>query len=119
MEALKKPNEDFECLSWKEIVKKYDKYSLRSWLTGKANMSADTVDYISVFYNIESFLDVGLVEILVDECVQVDPDFEYIRHGMDLLPRAMAENLNIQYNAKVTEIDQSGYKIRVKIDCKV
>jgi len=118
MEALKKPNEDFECLSWKEIVKKYDKYSLRSWLTGKANMSADTVDYISVFYNIESFLDVGLVEILVDECVQVDPDFEYIRHGMDLLPRAMAENLNIQYNAKVTEIDQSGYKIRVKIDCK-
>ena len=82
-------------------------------------MSADTVDYISVFYNIESFLDVGLVEILIDECVQVEPDFMYIRKGMDLLPRAMAENLNIQYNAKVTEIDQSGYKIKVKIDCKV
>ena len=82
-------------------------------------MSADTVDYISVFYNIESFLDVGLVEILIDECVQVKPDFMYIRKGTDLLPRAMAENLNIQYNAKVTEIDQSGYKIKVKIDCKV
>ena len=119
MEALKKPNEDFECLSWKEIVKKYDKYSLRSWLTGNASLSPNTVDYISVFYNIEPFLDVGLVEILVDECLQVEPDFVYIRHGMDLLPRAMAKNLNIQYNAKVTEIDQSGYKIRVKIDCKV
>ena len=88
-------------------------------MTGKANLSANTVDYISVFYNIESFLDVGLVEILVGKCLNVDPAFVYIRHGMDLLPRAMAENLNIQYNAKVTEIDQSGYKIRVKIDCKV
>jgi monoamine oxidase len=119
MKALEKPNDDFQNLPWKETVKKYDKYSLRSWLTGNASLSPDTVDYISVFYNIEPFLDVGLVEILVDECVQVEPDFVYIRHGMDLLPRAMAENLNIQYNAKVTEIDQSGYKIRVKIDCKV
>jgi len=118
MNALEKPNDDFQNLPWKETVKKYDKYSLRSWLTGNASLSPDTVDYISVFYNIEPFLDVGLVEILVDECVQVEPDFVYIRHGMDLLPRAMAENLNIQYNAKVTEIDQSGYKIRVKIDCK-
>jgi protoporphyrinogen oxidase len=88
-------------------------------LTEKANLSANTVDYISVFNNIESFLDIGLVTILIDDCLQVDADFVYIRHGMDLLPRAMAENLNIQYNAKVTEIDQSGYKIRVKIDCKV
>ena len=119
MKALEKPNDDFQNLPWTETVKKYDKYSLRSWLTGNASLSPDTVDYISVFYNIEPFLDISLVEILVDECLQVDPDFVYIRHGMDLLPRAMAENLNIQYNAKVTEIDQSGYKIRVKIDCKV
>ena len=56
-------------------------------------------------------------------CVFEDSnEFYYVLHGMDLLPRAMAENLNnveIQYNSKVTEIDQNSWKIRVKTDCKV
>ena len=123
--ALKEPLRDFKSDSWEQILKKYDKYSLRSWLSGNegGNLTADTIDYIGVFYNIEAFLDNALVEVLVDECVFYDPKFQYIRHGMDLLPRAMAKNLKktakIQYNSKVTEIDQSSYKIRVKIDCKV
>lgn len=123
--ALKEPLHDFKFDSWEQILEKYDKYSLRSWLSGNdaGNLTADTIDYIGVFYNIEAFLDSALVEILIDECVFFDPKFQYIRHGMDLLPRAMAKNLKstakIQYNSKVTEIDQSSYKIRVKIDCKV
>ena len=32
MKAMKKPMKDFESLPWKKILKKYDKYSLRSWL---------------------------------------------------------------------------------------
>ena len=61
--------------------------------------------------------------MMIDECVFSAPNFQYIRNGMDLLPRAMAKNLNnnarIQYNSRVTEIDQSSYKIRIKTDCKV
>ena len=33
--ALQKPLEDFESLPWKTLLEKYDKYSLRSWLTAK------------------------------------------------------------------------------------
>ena len=88
-----------------------------------ANLTADMIDYISVYYNVEAILNLALVETLIDECVASSPGRQYIRHGMDLLPRAMANDLNsnakIQYNSKVTEIDQSSYKIRVKIDCKV
>ena len=32
IKAMKEPMKDFESLPWKEILKKYDKYSLRSWL---------------------------------------------------------------------------------------
>ena len=120
LKALKKPLRDFKRLSWKNLLKKYDQYSLRSWLLTGAGLSADTIDYISVFYNIEAFLDSGLVEIMVDECVHANPQFQYIRHGMDLLPRAMASSLGhrIQYRTKVLEVDQSGYKVRLKVGCR-
>ena len=45
------------------------------------NLSADTIDYIAVFYNMEGMLDGGLVEILIDECSFEDPQFQYILHG--------------------------------------
>ena len=64
--ALQEPMQDFARLSWNEILQKYDKYSLRSWLFDRAHLKADTIDYISLFYNIEAFLDSGLVEILID-----------------------------------------------------
>lgn len=31
-EALKEPSEDFKKLPWKDMLKKYDKYSLLSWM---------------------------------------------------------------------------------------
>ena len=32
IKAMKDPMKDFETLPWKKVLKKYDKYSLRSWL---------------------------------------------------------------------------------------
>merc|ERR1712110_182496 len=68
------------------------------------------------------------VEILIDECSFEDPQFQYILHGMDLLPRAFARELKngqIQFNSKVTEINRSSHpswwkrkNVSVKIDCK-
>ena len=121
--ALKEPLDDFRDLPWEKLIEKYDKYSLRSYLTGPGNLSADTLDYISVFYNTESFVDNSLMENMIDMCVFEDSnEFYYVLHGMDLLPRAMAENLNnveIQYNSKVTEIDQNSWKIRVKVEERI
>lgn len=120
--SFEQPFREFRTLPWEQILEKYDKYSLRSWLSEHANLTMDTIDYISSFTSYEAFLDTGLVEILVDECVFIGgdkgPQFQYIRHGMDLLPRAMAKNLPIQFNSKVTKIDQTSNKIKIKVDCK-
>jgi hypothetical protein len=32
-EALKEPIEDFKKMPWKDLLKKYDKYSLRNWMS--------------------------------------------------------------------------------------
>ena len=118
--ALKNPIEDFKKLSWNTIKAKYDKYSFRQWLAEKANLTSDTIDYLGVFYNIENFLDAGLVSILIDECVHEDPDFHYILHGMDLLPRAMADPLknHIKFNSKIVKVTWDDDKVNVTYDCK-
>jgi len=112
--------EDFQSLPWEGMLKKYDKYSLRSWLTEKANLSTITVDYLGIFANIEPFLEDSLVETLVAECVHLDPDFQYLPEGMDTLPRAMAKELEGQIflNSKVTKIEQDKSRVRITFDCK-
>ena len=59
--ALQKPLKDFHRLSWSQLKAKYDKYSFRQWLSQKARLSPDTIDYVSIFYNIENFLDSALI----------------------------------------------------------
>lgn len=61
VEALREPLMDFVSLSWKQLVAKYDKYSMKQWLTEKANMSEAGMAVASIFYNVEPWLDNGLV----------------------------------------------------------
>ena len=61
VEGLKQPLMDFVKLPWKRLIAKYDKYSMKSWLIEKANISEASVDVASIFYNIEPWLDTGLV----------------------------------------------------------
>ena len=66
-------------------------------------------------------MDDGLVEILVDECVHENPQFQYVLHGMDLIPKSMAKALreDIQYNSKVVKISHKNSKsVQVTFDCK-
>jgi monoamine oxidase len=116
-DALKEPMQDFKTMSWKDMLAKYDRYTLHHWLAHHVNYTNEAIDYIGVFYNIEAFMKQGLVETLIDECVHFDPDFQYIRYGMDLLPRALADALepNIQYRSRVTEVDQASIKNKVQI----
>jgi len=120
--SLEQPYNDFYILPWKQFLAKYDKYSVRSWLIEGAHLTLDTIDYVGSFRNLEPVLDIGLVHLILDECIVVGgnqgPQMQYIRHGMDLLPRAMAQHLTIQYNSKVTKIDQTGSKIKINVDCQ-
>ena len=56
----------------------------------------DTIDYVGTFRNLEPVLDIGLVHLILDECIVVGgnqgPQMQYIRQGMDLLPHSMAKN---------------------------
>jgi hypothetical protein len=63
VEALKKPLEDFAELSWKDLVATYDRYSMKHWLAQYANVSDAAIAMGSIFYNIEPWLDNGLVFI--------------------------------------------------------
>ena len=40
-EALKEPTEDFKKMPWKDMIKKYDKYSFLSWLTQVLDFSSE------------------------------------------------------------------------------
>ena len=61
VEALRDPLMDFVALTWKQLVAKYDKYSMKQWLTEKANMTEAGMAVAAVFYNVEPWLDNGLV----------------------------------------------------------
>lgn len=119
-DALRQPRKDFATLPWKEMVEKYDKYTLKHWLAEYANLTEEAIDMVGLFYNMEYILDHSLVETLIDECVFEDPKFEYLKDGMDLLPRMMAEELkdNIQYHSKVSYIDQSSrHLVNIRYSC--
>ena len=118
--ALKEPLEDFKKMSWSDYLKKYDKFTFKQWLAEYASVSKEAIDYVGVFYNLEAFMYDSLIEIILDECVHEDPQFQYVLHGMDLIPRSMAEELkeDIQLNAKVYNISQDSDKVSVAYDCK-
>ena len=61
VEALKQPLLDFAQLPWKEVIAKYDRYSMKHWLAEYANVSDAAIAMGSIFYNIEPWLDNALV----------------------------------------------------------
>ena len=60
-EALREPLQDFGKLPWKDFLFKYDKYSLKHWLSEYANVSEAAITMGNVFHNIEFWMEVGLV----------------------------------------------------------
>lgn len=66
------------------------------------------VEVIGVFLNIESFLDISLVEITMDDCVFHTSQLKMLPAGMDQLPRSMLKEMGpyIKYEAKVSRVEQ-------------
>ena len=61
VEALGVPMSEFGKIPWKDFMAKYDRYSLKHWLAEYANVSDAAIAMGGIFYNIEPFLDNGLV----------------------------------------------------------
>ena len=37
---------DFKKLPWDKLLKKYDKYSFKHWMSENANVSKEAIDYV-------------------------------------------------------------------------
>ena len=59
--AMMEPLHDFRKLPWKNFLAKYDQYSFKHWMAQYANVSEAAIVMGSIFYNIEPWLDNGLV----------------------------------------------------------
>ena len=70
VEALKQPLLDFAQLPWKEVIAKYDRYSMKHWLAEYANVSDAAIAMGSIFYNIEPWLDNALVSLPILQSFQ-------------------------------------------------
>ncbi|TRY75662.1 hypothetical protein TCAL_01274 [Tigriopus californicus] len=116
--ALKQPSYDLQSMKWEDFLAKYDKYSFKDWLL-MSGISRGAIDMIGVFYNFEAFLDVGLVENVLDECTFHEADLKMVEEGMDLLPRGYLPYLreDIHYRSKVVQIEQSARGVKVEVDC--
>jgi monoamine oxidase len=119
--ALKEPLEDFEKLPWKEVIKKYDKYSLKSWLAKWANLTVSDVARLGIFNNNEPLIEQSLMEILIDECIFAgDTMFDYVVNGFDAIPRGFVPTMmpHVMLNSKVTAINQTDTQVTVQFQCR-
>ena len=105
-------------LPWNEFLAKYDQYSLKQWLYQNANVSQSSIGATGIYNNLEPFLDLGLVEVLNDECVYgtTQNQFDFVLNGFDQIPKGFLPHLKdeINYRAKVTGINQSEDGVAVK-----
>ena len=103
-------------MTWKEFVHKYDTLSFRNWLVQKTNISFESIALAGIFSNLEPFLDSSLIEIILDECVYGNSEFDFVVEGFDRIPRALLEDLSddVIYKARVSEIkhDDKGVAVR-------
>ena len=105
-------------MPWNEFLEKYDPYSLKQWLYQNANVSRASIGATGIYNNLEPFINLGLVETLIDECVYgtTNNQFDFVLNGFDLIPKGFLPHLqeDIVYRAKVTGIKQSEDGVAVK-----
>lgn len=65
---FEEPGKDLGRLSWKQFVEKYDKHSIKSYMT-KHGVSFGMQELIDITTNLESITQIGLVEFIIDECL--------------------------------------------------
>lgn len=105
-----KPFIDYQCMPWKEFVKKYDGYSMMTWL-GKEN----EIKQLGDLYN------ANIIEVAASKSLSQPGNALYaVSKGFDQIPRKLAETLHseIDYFSKVRHIHQNESGVEVKFGCR-
>ena len=123
LKDLVSPIEDeMEALPWKEMVRRYDRYSLRDFLRENNKTSAGLQNLIGTAMNVETIFPIGLLEFIIDECL-FQKDLDMIEGGMDRLPRAFLQRDGglkdeVVFNSKVTKVSHRADGAKVYVDCR-
>ena len=113
-ELLKLPFEDFKKLSRNETITKYDKFSLKQWISQFANVTVGDSPLSQLLLLTEK----SLMDVLIDQCVFKDgKQFDFIVGGFDLISQAFYNEiwLEIMKNSRVTHIAQTKSGVKVII----
>ncbi|XP_040567147.1 L-amino acid oxidase isoform X2 [Lepeophtheirus salmonis] len=118
-EPMKAPLQDLATLPWKEFVKKYDKYSFRSYLREKQGYSPGLVHLIGTMAELEGLMDMSMVEVTHDECIFGQSILDTIVDGTDTLIQNLAKEIisQVSLNTVVKEIYHSKDATLVKFNC--
>ena len=99
---------------WAEIVREYDRYSLREFLELKG-FSAGAVEMYGVINFVEADMNNAVVEELREDFGRAYVDMQEIVGGMDGLPKAFYAELGdrIRFGAEVHALDQDASSVTV------
>jgi monoamine oxidase len=137
-EVVKKPVSDFYKMDWTDFLEKYDKFTLKDYLKEEGGLSNGAIEIIGetrwqkqlaekitenktilfagVFLNFEAFMNLALVESVLEECTFGHTQLVKVTDGMDLIPRGFLPTLgrDIRYNAIVSKITQTQMGVHVE-----
>ncbi|KAM9801571.1 L-amino-acid oxidase [Neosynchiropus ocellatus] len=110
-ETLWKVRRDLGASSCRELLDKYDSYTVKEYLIKEGNLSRGALRMIGDILNENSLYYTSLVETLYLQA-DISDSTEYweVTNGFDQIPRALTKTLNasILFNSKVKLINQSG-----------
>jgi monoamine oxidase len=111
-ELLKQPFEDFKKLSRNETITKYDKFSVKQWISQFENVTVGDLPLPRLLRLTEK----SLVDLLIDQCVFKDgKQFDFIVGGFDLISQGLFPSiwLETMKNSRVTSIKQTKEGVKV------
>jgi hypothetical protein len=111
-ELLKQPFEDFKKLSRNETITKYDKFSVKQWISQFENVTVGDLPLPRLLRLTEK----SLVDLLIDQCVFKDgKQFDFIVGGFDLISQGLFPSiwLETMKNSRVTSIKQTNEGVKV------
>ncbi|CAB4063152.1 unnamed protein product [Lepeophtheirus salmonis] len=116
---MKAPLQDLATLPWKEFVKKYDKYSFRSYLREKQGYSPGLVHLIGTMAELEGLMDMSMVEVSHVKCIYGQITLDTMVDGTDTLTQNLAKEIKCQVsiNTIVKGIYHSKDSTLVKFNC--
>ena len=90
---------------------------MKEWLYNHFGFASNTVERIAIFLNLEGFMDLSLVEAVLEECIFSTKRLNSIGAGVDSLTTHILGEMEdfIEYNAKVVRVERTGEDGEIKV----